>query len=613
MKFNTILKGLICPLLLTAIAVKAETEFVKECLEVKELTNYCEVNSQGKIDSIELYLDTITEKEVDKLLSYKTITKLNLHGHLEEKVFTQRIIDKIGTLTNLKEFEIYQYKKGDKKITFEPFKKLTKVEVLSLWGDDGVFEKDILDKFSSIKELQLWDTKLNQKDINTIGSYKNLKLLSLYNVEFEKNSDYSSFKNIRELEIGGDDFIAEKNFIKSFKNLNKLLIEGRHKFKQSFIDDVANLPMEEIHFNFYNENDLDINVLKKLKNLSILDLNFFSEDINLKGFKTLKSLDLGWKTLSQTLINDIGGNSKLETLYISYDTDAINLDYSPLKKIKSLTLLNIAGVTGKDDELQKIAKNTLKGFNSLEKLYMSNIILYQRDINDIVSLPNLKEIVFYSCDLINGNIDILKNKKNLTIKGLNDFELNIYNFTSNNGKCGEEDGKCPEGQCCSKYGYCGTSDKHCTTGCQSEFGECKVASTTTTKSKTTTKTTTTKITTTTKTSLPTSTNGKCGKSDGQCPSGQCCSKYGWCGKTDEYCGKGCQSEFGQCKNTTTTKKTTTTTTTTTITSIPTTTKGRCGAVYGHCSEGECCSMYGWCGKSDSHCGYGCQSEFGKCN
>jgi len=52
MKFHTILKGLICPLLFSAIAVKAETEFVKECLEVKDLTHYCEVNSQGKIDSM---------------------------------------------------------------------------------------------------------------------------------------------------------------------------------------------------------------------------------------------------------------------------------------------------------------------------------------------------------------------------------------------------------------------------------------------------------------------------------------------------------------------------------------------------------------------------------
>lgn len=31
-----------------------------------------------------------------------------------------------------------------------------------------------------------------------------------------------------------------------------------------------------------------------------------------------------------------------------------------------------------------------------------------------------------------------------------------------------------------------------------------------------------------------------------CPSSKCCSKYGYCGKSSDYCGKGCQSAFGQC-------------------------------------------------------------------
>jgi len=41
---------------------------------------------------------------------------------------------------------------------------------------------------------------------------------------------------------------------------------------------------------------------------------------------------------------------------------------------------------------------------------------------------------------------------------------------------------------------------------------------------------------------------------------------------------------------------------------------RCGSQFGgdSCDQGECCSPYGWCGKSDSHCGSGCQKEFGKC-
>ena len=80
---------------------------------------------------------------------------------------------------------------------------------------------------------------------------------------------------------------------------------------------------------------------------------------------------------------------------------------------------------------------------------------------------------------------------------------------------------------CSKYGFCGTSDKHCGTGCQSEFGQCGINTSTT---------------------LPISTYGKCGTTDGRCPNGKCCSKYGYCGTSDKHCGTGCQSEFGQCGN-----------------------------------------------------------------
>jgi len=86
--------------------------------------------------------------------------------------------------------------------------------------------------------------------------------------------------------------------------------------------------------------------------------------------------------------------------------------------------------------------------------------------------------------------------------------------------CGSSVGiSCSNGLCCSKYGYCGSTDEYCGTGCQPHFGRCysnvstskksssKKKTTTTTKRKTTTtkrRTTTTKRTTTkSKTTTPT--------------------------------------------------------------------------------------------------------------
>jgi len=193
---------------------------------------------------------------------------------------------------------------------------------------------------------------------------------------------------------------------------------------------------------------------------------------------------------------------------------------------------------------------------------------------------------------------------------------------SKDGRCGEGHGKCPSGECCSQYGYCGTEKTHCN-NCQAKWGYCPSSSaktTTTTKKATTTKKSTTTTTTKKATSAATniSTNGTCGAGKGSCPSGQCCSKHGYCGTSSSYCGTGCQSAYGTCStsnNITTTKKPTSTTTTKKATSSATniSTNGTCGAGKGTCPSGKCCSKYGYCGSSTDHCGTGCQPNYGICN
>jgi len=612
MKSYYFIKGIIYSVLIFALCVKAQSNYEKECLEVKDITSDCIVNSDGKISEVTLYLDdNVSEKDVENLLSHKTIRRLYLYGRIDKKFLTQKMVDKIGALTNLEYLDIYEYEMKEK-LNFDSFKNLSKLVELNISStENGKFEKDILKNLKNLKILHLTGTVLNQEMINNIGS-NNLETLILYKAKFEKNIDYSSLKNIKELNVL-DYCVIEKNFFSSMKNLKKLIIDGVQTIKQSHLDEISTLSnIEEINFSFFNENDtkVDLNVLKKLSKLSKLDLTFYRGNINIHGFKSLKILNLQDQTITQTIINDIGEFSKLEELYITFDEKTKNLDLSPLKKLSNLSSLYINGLNEKYDHHKELGNSVLKGFNNIKKLYLERFILNQSDINDIASLSQLKEIEFNFCYLRNGTIDALKN---LTIKNLDELHIEEGSEVkiSTNGKCGSDDGRCPEGQCCSVYGYCGTSERHCTNGCQSEFGVCNKTTTTTT------------TTTKTKTSLPTSTNGKCGPSDGKCPSGQCCSKYGWCGKTDEYCGTGCQFEFGECKGsstpvtTTTTKKTTTTTTTTTKktstkTSLPTSTTGKCGPSEGKCPSGQCCSKYGWCGTSDKHCTTGCQSEFGVC-
>jgi len=140
---------------------------------------------------------------------------------------------------------------------------------------------------------------------------------------------------------------------------------------------------------------------------------------------------------------------------------------------------------------------------------------------------------------------------------------------SKDGRCGKDRGRCPAGECCSKYGYCGTSDDHCAAGCQSEFGKCKSPADKPAQPKgpkppkrphgphgpkgterpSGIKAPKRKPDDNEKAeqaSVSISTDGRCGKDRGRCPAGECCSKYGYCGKDSDYCGAGCQSEFGKC-------------------------------------------------------------------
>ena len=95
---------------------------------------------------------------------------------------------------------------------------------------------------------------------------------------------------------------------------------------------------------------------------------------------------------------------------------------------------------------------------------------------------------------------------------------------SEDGRCGPGIGVCKSGECCSRYGWCGTTEKYCSVerGCQSEFGDCEGIKRKASKS-------------VTSENLTISEDGRCGSGIGVCSKGECCSKYGWCGTSEKYC------------------------------------------------------------------------------
>ncbi|KAF2734255.1 hypothetical protein EJ04DRAFT_248296 [Polyplosphaeria fusca] len=155
------------------------------------------------------------------------------------------------------------------------------------------------------------------------------------------------------------------------------------------------------------------------------------------------------------------------------------------------------------------------------------------------------------------------------------------------------------GQCCSSYGYCGTTDLYCQTteGCQSSYGNCTTPSPVSSGALPTS-------------TLKTSLDGSCGGANGfVCPGskfGDCCSPYGWCGSTTTHCGAGCQLPFGTC-NTTSPTDTAPLPTSTNKVSLDGTCGGTAAQTCRGSDFGNCCSQFGFCGKTDTYCATGCQA------
>ncbi|OCK77775.1 carbohydrate-binding module family 18 protein, partial [Lepidopterella palustris CBS 459.81] len=173
-------------------------------------------------------------------------------------------------------------------------------------------------------------------------------------------------------------------------------------------------------------------------------------------------------------------------------------------------------------------------------------------------------------------------------------------ISSTNGQCGGTTGQTCAGSsfgnCCSSYGWCGSSSVYCDVaqGCQGGFGDCTTPSSVSTAAQ------------------PTSTviispDGTCGGTNGySCLGsvhGDCCSAYGYCGSTSLYCDSGCQGAFGIC-------------TSSSPAGLPISLDGSCGGTSGQTCAGStfgnCCSAYGYCGSTSVYCDTGCQSAFGVC-
>jgi len=491
-------------------------------------------------------------------------------------------------------------------------------------------------------------------DLGYHGDSSSMYDIYYYRIDKEDKKNYSNKEKFRTYLLP---FLKEVNNYPTTKSLNfdikSFLKQMVVEYAAGGVDNFWIRPgnyfiFKDVKKNKWNFIDCDFHYTlglskksEKLMNYSINDYTKFNDEINTTSRPILDKIRKvsddesffmdAFKKLIQYVFNINALGPRIDSLADMIREDA----YWDLKltRMSKLSDANDFKFTSKDFESHVKDTSVSSSNQSLPLKYW--IIKRSKNIADQlnISVPTSlmkSSLGNFECSYDSIKVSTTTTKKTTTTtttKKTTTTTTKKNTSTNTSGRCGASYGSCANSKCCSKYGYCGTTDEYCGSGCQSEYGKCNSSNRTTKKTTTTTKKTTTttkKTTTTTKKNTSTNTSGRCGASYGSCANSKCCSKYGYCGTTDEYCGSGCQSEFGKCntnntttrKTTTTTKKTTTTTkktTTTTKKSTSTNTSGRCGATYGSCASGKCCSKYGYCGTTDEHCGSGCQSSYGKCN
>jgi len=500
------------------------------CLVSKQ----CQMNYGDCIDECEQIYNQLKKLEGEYRVDGITC-RINEQGKAQNLVLESGDNTYIKQLENLSDLESISLKCVWDVENYKPL--LTNKNLISLIvdnrcdGGNGEFPEEILN-LTNLKTLIL-----KSKSIKAIPkNIKNLK--NLENLDLLKS-------NLKDLP---DEFGELENL--------KILNLERNKFTK-FPKVIANLKsLEELNLMY---NDIDDEIPESYNNLSEL------KSINFSGTKNIKG-----KILQ---------NEKLVTCKYDYEWK-VSHEHYPLCQ------------TGNEKCLKESLKEVYPfcpGFPTTPLLPTTTTTTEKPAITTSITSEKPNTIITFEKPTTSTTSE---NPTITTTTSTTSENPTITTTTSVppvpvKGRCGEGIGKCPSGQCCSKYGWCGKTDDYCAQGCLSEFGDCKNSPT-----PTTTTTTTTKIS-------ESSVKGKCGPGIGSCSSGYCCSKYGWCGKSYSHCAvsEGCQSAYGLCSENNS--------------SI----EGKCGEGYGKCPSDHCCSKEGWCGKTDDHCSVskGCQSEFGQCN
>jgi len=441
------------------------------------------------------------------------------------------------------------------------------------------------DEFKKLAEKNKKSYDISECKLNSEGKITNLNIISdekkMSKSEFEI---LSKFTDIEELNIQGPSSLyIEFNdllLLKSLKSLKSLNLDGVNIHYEEGTSKYicSELDIERIYVNKHVQSCSQSNNQCKQLKKDIEDLGEDSESIvrycntDRSGKLTVLTVDVakGGKKLNSKVIEKIFSYNTITELEYYHDYSTIEKDEFPISRLTNLDQLTIVnsnhghsseevGESGRGARRFGISKNIIKSIpKSVKILELNGIALTQKNIDELVTLTQLEQLTLYELNLneLSLNFDGFKKLSNvsqlvvseesdikraafkiitkftnvsaLDLEGTlhplsfkeEDLKLlkNMKNLRFLNVKNTFKDEEALENICSlTNIEYLMIDGK--------EVKSCEASQSQSPKI---------------------STNGQCGKEYGVCPSGNCCSKYGWCGTSSEHCGKGCQSEFGKC-------------------------------------------------------------------
>jgi len=239
----------------------------------------CNANENGEIIELSVYNFMLNEEEIDKVLSYDTVKTLTYRFmHNEHTQDFNDFPPRINKLTNLENLHI---------------------------GDVRIPKGIAAGSSSTIKELSIARTTIQQQNIDDISTLINLETLDL-----------------RQCSLNNKLKLKPLNKLKKFKSLSLSGTSRNHiTVSQNLINDIATFTgLEELNFEFCTFKDsVDYSPLKKLTKLKNL---FFDGELNPKAKiqlpSNLKTAYIQFLSVSQNLIDALTTTALEELVFFGW-------------------------------------------------------------------------------------------------------------------------------------------------------------------------------------------------------------------------------------------------------------------------------------------------------